>query len=397
MEAAKGPGEIRVRHTEFISTEDGQEFIQRLEGLPSEILARLGWATPSQVDHLLAIIRPDRTASVYINELNLAVEPRVSRPMQEGEPVFKNDIIDITRLDFGEVTVPTGTGIAFVFSVGWRKGYFYDLAPLRPGGEPRSFDLSAVLGQLYAQVLFQERFSILDSEWDSLFKAKWFPFVGLSNETITEMLAHLRSGWDVDELITGIVEEVKGKLPSFLNLWKGHQAFAAHIPIFEKAVERFEEGDYVSCTALVFPRIEGIMRAHHASVGAAGKPSQDNLSTSAVRASLNRVRCPLMPHRFEHYLRDVYFSSFDPKDTKIEVSRNSVGHGVADPAAFSDKAAVIGLLVVQHLYYCFEPPSSASALEVGSAVEGGREGDVEPSNQTPNPAAELAEHGPAPA
>jgi len=33
-------------------------------------------------------------------------------------------------------------------------------------------------------LLFQERFSILESEWESLFRAKLFPFAGLRNETI---------------------------------------------------------------------------------------------------------------------------------------------------------------------------------------------------------------------
>jgi len=46
---------------------------------------------------------------------------------------------------------------------------------------------------------------------------------------------------------------------------------AAHIPIFEKAVERFRAGDYLSCTGLVFPRIEGVMRSQHLASGANNK------------------------------------------------------------------------------------------------------------------------------
>jgi len=60
---------------------------------------------------------------------------------------------------------------------------------------------------------------------------------------------------------------------------------------------------------------------------------------------------------FERYLREVYFAAFDPKDTSIDVSRNSVGHGVAASTSFSARAATIGFLVVHQLFHCFEPPS----------------------------------------
>src|SRR5581483_1990217 len=158
--AAKQATTVRVHCTEFITTEDGQEFIQRLEGFPSEILGKIakrtGMIPPSQVDHLLAIIRLDRTATVYVNELPLQVETRVSRAVKTGQPLFKNDIVDITRVEIGDVAVPPDAGVVFVFSVGWRKGYFYDLAPLRKDGEPRAFDVGAAFGQMYAHVLFQE-------------------------------------------------------------------------------------------------------------------------------------------------------------------------------------------------------------------------------------------------
>ncbi len=193
--AVKGPGIVPVRFVEFVSSEDGQELIQRLEGLPTEIIHRVGGTppiSPSTIDHLLAVIRRDRTATIYLNELPIILAIRVARDVQKGESIAKNDIVDIAEMDFGGITVPEDAGVAFVFSVGWRKGFFYDLGPLLPAGSPRPFDARAVFGQLYAHLLFQERFSILESEWQALFRAKWFPFVGLRNETIAQMLRHLR-------------------------------------------------------------------------------------------------------------------------------------------------------------------------------------------------------------
>ena len=61
---------VRVRCTEFVSSEDGQELIRRLEGFPTELLGMVAAqgrvVAPSQVDHLLAVIRPDRTGTVYV-------------------------------------------------------------------------------------------------------------------------------------------------------------------------------------------------------------------------------------------------------------------------------------------------------------------------------------------
>jgi hypothetical protein len=369
--AARPPEKVPVRYTEFLSSEDGQEFIRRLEGYPSAVLARLpttARVNPSQVDHLLAVIRRDRTATVYVNELYLTVATKIGRDIRYGERVFKDDIIDIHDVDPG-VPLPADAGLVFVFSVGWRKGMFYDLGPLLPDPSPRPFDPRAAFGHCYAHVLFQERFSITEGEWDALCASKWFPFVGLGNETIKQMLNHLREGWDLDDLTDGVVTEVQGKLPAFIRAWKRHPSFVGHMGILDRAAERFAARDFISCTGLLFPRIEGILRSNHAAGGAPDKPSQENLCMSAVRANAGRGRCLLLPRMFERYLREVYFASFDPKDASIDVSRNSIGHGVAAPSAFTAQAAVVGLLVIHQLFHCFELPSRNVTNEEGRRDE----------------------------
>ena len=61
-------GTIQVSVREFTSSEDGDLFISRLEGFPAEIVSKLPpRISPSQIDHLLAIIRIDKTATVYVN------------------------------------------------------------------------------------------------------------------------------------------------------------------------------------------------------------------------------------------------------------------------------------------------------------------------------------------
>ena len=170
-----------VQFREFTSTEDGQCFIQRLEGFPSEILGKLpSPIRASQVDHMLAICRRDGKATVYVNELEQRTSVRVARSIEAGEPVTKDDFVDVERLELG-MRMPDDAGVLFIFSVGWRKGLFYDFGPVGgPDRHPREYDITTVLGRAYCHVLFQERFNITDTEWDRWYSqtAAWMMISG---------------------------------------------------------------------------------------------------------------------------------------------------------------------------------------------------------------------------
>jgi hypothetical protein len=384
-EAAREATTVKVCMTAFLSSEDGQEFIRRLEGFPTELLSKLPpnrRVNPSQADHIVAVIRRDKSATVYVNELDIILGTVIGRSIGKGEYVSKNDIVDIATMEFNGVTVPDDAGVVVVFSVGWRKGLFYDFSPLHPKENIlRTAQLPGLLGQCYAHVSFQERFSILESEWDALFKSKWFPFAGLRNEMIDELLSHIRAGWNPDDLTTKIAEEIKSKLPGWVEAWRSHPAFANHLKTLEKVGDHFQKGDYLSASGLLFPRIEGLLRSNHAAMGSAAKPSQKNLPGTAVQARSGRRACLLLPHKFEQYLSEVYFASFEPAAARIEISRNSVGHGVASEDEFNEKAAVIGLLVAQQLLYCFERPSIPGTLAVQVCPSGRPAGNTGPGEE----------------
>ncbi|MBX3426485.1 MAG: hypothetical protein KF688_12460 [Pirellulales bacterium] len=359
LSAARAGETGTIQQLEFTSTEDGQHFVQRLEGIPNDILNRLSpLFRPSQVDSLLAICRQDGTATVYINELAQRARIRSRGAIEVGSAVTKNQIADIERLEF-DVDIPADAGVVVIFSVGWRKGLFYDFCPIGgPEREDRQYDLSAILGQAYCHVMFQERFSISDDEWKALFAAKWFLFTGLSDESNNTIISHLRSGWDPDEKLADYVDEIKGQLDQWLDNWRDHSSYSPHLQILARAVERFQDDDYVSCTGLLFPRIEGILRTHHTSQGVSNRPLPKNLTDTAVASKIDNDKCLLMPHRFATYLREIYFANFSPTTQDIDVSRHSVAHGVADPGQFNQKSALLGLLIVQQLFYFLENETS---------------------------------------
>ena len=224
--SARASETVSVQFREFTSTEDGQHFIQRLEGLPNDILQKLPAPIPaSKVDHMLALCRRDGSATVYLNELDLRASVRASRPIEAGEAVTRDDFVDFERLEIG-VQVPKDVGALFIFSVGWRKGLFYDFGPVGgPSPRPREDDIAAILGRCYCHVLFQERFRISDSEWDKLLKTQWFPFAAMRAATIDKLLNYVRSGWEPDDLLDDIVLQAKDNVSRMLRGWRSHSSF----------------------------------------------------------------------------------------------------------------------------------------------------------------------------
>ena len=361
--------QVQVSCRDFTSTEDGQHLIQLLEDIPSTILRSLPTEIlPSSLDHLLAICRHDGTATVFVNELVLQLVVRATRQGKAGDAVSKDDIADVERLELG-VQVPQDAGFLFIFSIGWRKGLYYDFEPLAPNRGTRPYDIARVLGQAYCHVLFQERFSISESEWTQLLEAKWFPFVGLRNQTIEKLMGTIRSGWDPDEMLDDVLSEIKCGVPQMLDSWRSHSSLLPHIQILERAVAHFVNGDPISCSGLLYPRIEGILRTYNNSLGTPIAPNQDNLSKLAVAAKVKAEKCLLLPRRFHTYLQDVYFANFDPKSQTIDVSRNSVGHGVASVSSFDQKAAVIGILIVNQLSYFLDAGRTLQTQDATKEVE----------------------------
>jgi hypothetical protein len=370
--ASRGGGTVQVQTMYFGSSEDGESFIDQLEGFPDEILRRLPESANLRafdIRHMLAIISEDRTATVYVNgEIQLVGTVQPKRAFGAGEPVFKDDITDIQRVSIEGVTIPKEAGVLFVFSFGWRKGLFFDFGPLGPQGQARDYDLDLAFGQYFAHVMFQELFRIAEPQWDCLFAQQWFPFRCLKSDQIKELLAYAKEGWPLDDLLEKIVSSLTTELDAFMTQWSGCSVFSDHLTVLSQAIERFRSLDYISCASIIFPRIEGLLRSFHRSKEETSKPSQTTLAASAVNlnTAARHGRCLLLPERFECYLNEVYFAAFDPHDPKIVVSRNSVAHGVVSAEELSAKSAAIGLMIVQQILYYAQPlgPSPSSGLKV---------------------------------
>jgi hypothetical protein len=338
---------------EFTSSEDGNLFVGRLEGLPRDVIAKLpgaGFNLEATVDHLLAIIRPDRTATVYLNDLPYTLLGRAKRAVNAGDPVTLDHILDVTKIKLNGITVPPEAGVLAILSAGWRKGFYFDLAPLHGGRTPRTYDLESVLGQYYAYLNFQHFFSLSDAVWEAFFRQGWFPFIHLRQATLRTMIEWAKAGFALDERLGEISAEVKETVAAQLPSWKTRPLFADHHGLIAAAYRKFVEEDFVSATAILFPRIEGVLRTHHFAAPAPANASQGNLVASIfARAELpGHGYSLLLPVRFRRYLEEVFFASFDPANP-VDLNRNTVAHGVAPQSGYDRKAATVGFLILLQL------------------------------------------------
>jgi len=179
------------------------------------------------------------------------------------------------------------------------------------------------------------------------------------------MLSYAREGTEIDELLEDIRREVCLRLPQWKSKWEASPYLKDHHKIVSNAADKYLANDHVAAAALVFPRIEGILRSYLAHKDQSTSATQENLANAVayVGNAQSRQYSLLMPDKFRRYLREVFFAPFNPDspDSMAVMNRNTLSHGVVAPEAFSIKASTIGLLIVDQLSYY--PPENLMAVQ----------------------------------
>ena len=292
LNAAKKGEAVSVTLREFTSSEDGSLFISRLEGIPSDILSRLPvHYPPSTIDHLLALVEKNGRTTVYVNELSIIAKTRIKNNKKAGDPIIGDEIADIISVKFSDLEIPKDVGVALIISVGWRKGFFFDLSPLHFDNPQREYDIDAQFGRILAYLTFQENFQITDFDFQEFFKQQWFPFISLSIDVRRALIAHIKQGWCVDEnLIEKIKTNVTSMIPSMRCRWADHKFFQPHYELLSHALSKFSEMDYISATSIIFPRIEGVIRSAHLQLVVNKGITQNSMAEIVLSPSFSTLR-----------------------------------------------------------------------------------------------------------
>lgn len=350
---------VNIQMKEFLSSEDGNDFIARLEGVSncfSQAFAINGGVKPSQVDHFLAIVSKDRKATVYCNELGIVAKVHVKKSkVDAGDLILKDDIADIDELELNDaegriVTVPDDCGVVLLLSAGWRKGLYYDYSVLREGAANRTDNIPRLFAHFYSRLVFQEMYSITDAQWERLIFWGWFPFIGLSDSNRRELLAWTTADREPPaSLFEGFCTNFQTRLATQLECWKRSPLLASHADFLQTAYDRYAAKDYLSCISVLYPRIEGLLRNLFVAETTQGTPRQATMVQRLVER--RPEHSVLLPRPFERYLLNVFFRAFDERKGQLPLSRHTVGHGISNAGDYNFIQASLGFMVIDQVYF----------------------------------------------
>ena len=362
----KGEKNVQVVYREFLTSEDGMLLIKRLEGFATQVINMIyeeSQIGPSCVDHMLVHFDQHGRGLAYINELDISAKARLKKSVDKGDALYRDDIVGYEEIRFQGVDVPDDHAVMVILSSGWRKLLYFDFGTIHSEVSGRNYDLWSMLGNLYNYLMFQEVLSLSSDSWELLISNGWFPFVGIGSKNFDSLMAWLREGSSGDEVLPAVYSELTERLPGMLKAWQASEIFEDHVPFLTSAVNRFKEEDWISCNSILYPRIEGVLRALAKTTNSPNY-GQSELSSATQKLAGERLGelSRILPHKFNDYLRDVYFKNFNPENP-VELSRHSVGHGVAPADSFNQKAATIGMLIVEQIFYHLPPKPKYGAFK----------------------------------
>lgn len=353
---AGAPGPVQVTSSHFVASRAGDPFVRFSESVGKWIWKALpiDAPRPEKVSNFLAIIHRDWSAEIHVNDVALEFSLLYRRDVKAGETICLHDVANVISVNVVGVEIPPTAGFVIFFTLGWRRGLGFDLAPV--SGLDRTYDVHARLAQLYGTVMWDELANLDDAHWEAMLQARWFPFSVLRPETINRIVRQIAAGAPLEPLLDPIEAELRSSLPAMARAISasGTETAKRHGPFLDSAVERFLARDWIASVSILMPRIEGALRLVRSDAGLPATGKYDALISSGVQKNQEAPGAGwLLPDRFAEYLRKVVFATFDPNTgaATADASRHSVGHGVASAIRFDrEKAMIVIMSFVQLLW-----------------------------------------------
>lgn len=339
-------------------TSDEPLFHRAAEGL---IPALSSWATRAgatvdlrRADLLLLVIKPDHTAELWVDAAAVSLNLLVKRDIKAGAAVFEKDIADVVGMSFPAVQISSKDRILCLFRQDWRFALFFDLKEEGIGSLP---EVEKTLGTLYRALKHRHLYEALANEtvFASLIRAGWFPFVELLGHEFKELADHSAAGFDLDEVEARIVDGFDNqRVDRMLKRWLAKPALASREKLLTSATNAFKARDPIATIKIVLTEIEGVLiDAYRAANGKSAKlATLLQFAISSAEKKAGSADTLLLPTAFGRYLTEYTFCNFDPEGPPGSAgSRHAVGHGVADPASYTDVRALQCLLSFDQLVF----------------------------------------------
>jgi hypothetical protein len=315
---------------------------------------------PNDVYRFLIIIHKDHTADIYVNDFTIAIRVLAKHDLKAGSLVNYQDIADIAELRFPGIDIQSDDCIIFCFKENWKFGLFYDFFP----GDQKSIlnvdTFYKELGSCYKLLAFQEIYnSVSDaSNFQDLFNDGWFPFLQLLDTDYIKIISAYEAEISKRNLVIDSIVDTydKQKIYSFVDNWWKKHIFQEKKEILLTGIDAYltnTKAGYISCIKNLYPEIEGVLRLSYYLENSIDPKLTELVNYIESKASrVFATPYPLaFPSIFYKYLKEIIFKDFNLKTGNIDLSRNTISHGVAKADQYTRIRAFQAILTLDEIYF----------------------------------------------
>ena len=306
-----------------------------------------------RADTVLMVIRPDRSAELWVDAAAMTTSVMVKRPLLAGSVVFESDIADVTGMDFPLVEIGEKDQVFCLFRVDWRFGLFFDFNP--EGALDRS-RMRQTLGALHRTMRYRHLYDVVSNAnlFDHLVQSGWFPFAEIIHE-FRDLANASEAGFDLQEVETELIAAFgETRLSRMFDRWMNRAHLKDREVLLRSAINSYIAGEPAATIKIVLTEIEGALcdayRAQHGKGAKLKTLLQFACQSAESRAGGGDTL--LFSDAFANYLATYTFANFDPNGPKGSAgSRHAVGHGAADPASYTMTRALQALLTMDQFAF----------------------------------------------
>jgi hypothetical protein len=349
------PGNYYWMLTRAVTYSDKPDFFMYIERLSNTYFAQAK-IFPNCVYQFLIVLHKNLTAELYINEFPVAIECMIKRDVEKIERLTQNDIADIRRIKFPNITIDNTDKVVYCFKVHWKFGLFFDFT--------RELDIEAMalaLGSLYRFLTFQYVYDVVSTEiqFSEMMKDGWFPFIEIIGNEYQQIAEAYKNKFHFEERINKIAESFSSvRFDTIKNKWWKNHIYTDKKVLLEAGISAYltnsSEG-YISCIKILTGEIEGVLRMQYFSDT---KKGNDVGVRELMRYLIEKGKQKtgsndslFLPSQFLEYLNNVFFANFNLENGKVDLSRHSASHGVAKAEDYTKIKALQSILILDQIFF----------------------------------------------
>jgi hypothetical protein len=290
--------------------------------------------------------------SIFLNfPVSVDVLIASTKDIKAGTVIYKNQILDITKLRFEDAIAyfdyEIGDKIIYIFRNGFNFGLYCNFTKI---------DSIDVVGEEIARIQrYVEYHNVYETVtntnlYSKMIKDGWFPFIALIRYGKYEQINEYYKTKNPDSINSLKDFFNKEVLDNLVKRWLIFSIVKGKKEFIETSIDNYNMHNrkgYIASITILITQIEGLLRLKYSYLK---KKSIQNLLHEIEKESTNKRRFNdslVLPGHFIEYLNKSIYGNFD--DTNIKNTRHTVAHGVSKTNQYTWKRALQIILTFDQL------------------------------------------------